>query len=113
MNQKLLFFLSIIAYPGITQAINQNVMIEPLVIRDSTNYLVLPQAQQAEFSQCKSWPHDSTVIPAKYEATLLNGSLISMFIGGITVNLYTTADVKVNTDAQCTLLNGNFLVITA
>ncbi|EBJ8623949.1 hypothetical protein D0V42_23810, partial [Salmonella enterica] len=100
--------LSIIAYPGITQAINQNVMIEPLVIRDSTNYLVLPQAQQAEFSQCKSWPHDSTVIPAKYEATLLNGSLISMFIGGITVNLYTTADVKVNTDAQCTLLNGNF-----
>ncbi|ECC5566951.1 hypothetical protein C5G17_11090 [Salmonella enterica] len=108
MNQKVLFFLSIIAYPGITQAVNQNVMIEPLVIRDSTNYLVLPQAQQAEFSQCKSWPHDSTVIPAKYEATLLNGSLISMFIGGITVNLYTTADVKVNTDAQCTLLNGNF-----
>ncbi|ELM01591.1 hypothetical protein SEE30663_05626, partial [Salmonella enterica subsp. enterica serovar Enteritidis str. SE30663] len=53
MNQKVLFFLSIIAYPGITQAINQNVMIEPLVIRDSTNYLVLPQAQQAEFSQCK------------------------------------------------------------
>lgn len=61
----------------------------------------------------QSWPHDSTVIPAKYEATLLNGSLISMFIGGITVNLYTTADVKVNTDAQCTLLNGNFPVITA
>lgn len=108
MYKKLLYIICAIIFPAIVHAVNQNVMIQPMVIRDSVNYLILPQAQQAEFSQCRNWPHDSTVIPAKYEATLPNGSLISMRLNNTTVNLYTTADVRVSTGAQCTLLNGQY-----